>query len=90
MWSFRAGLRIGPEDGLSINVWKEAELTATLPVRPDGKISLPLLGDVQAAGLTPKELGDSVTEKLKKFVADPALRSWLRRLTASGSTWSGK
>jgi polysaccharide biosynthesis/export protein len=62
---------IGPEDGLSINVWKEAELTATLPVRPDGKISLPLLGDVQAAGLTPKELGESVTEKLKKFVADP-------------------
>ncbi len=62
---------IGPEDGLSINVWKEAELTATLPVRPDGKISLPLLGDVQAAGLTPKELGESVTEKLKKFLADP-------------------
>ncbi len=62
---------IGPEDGLSINVWKEAELTATLPVRPDGKISLPLLGDVQAAGLTPKELGESITEKLKKFLADP-------------------
>jgi len=62
---------IGPEDGLSINVWKEAELTATLPVRPDGKISLPLIGDVQAAGMTPKELGESVTEKLKKFVADP-------------------
>jgi len=62
---------IGPEDGLSINVWKEAELTATLPVRPDGRISLPLLGDVQAAGMTPKELGDSITEKLKKFLADP-------------------
>jgi len=62
---------IGPEDGLSINVWKEAELTATLPVRPDGKISLPLLGDVQAAGMTPKELGESIREKLKKFVADP-------------------
>jgi len=62
---------IGPEDGLSINVWKEADLTATLPVRPDGKISLPLLGDVQAAGMTPKELGESITEKLKKFLADP-------------------
>jgi polysaccharide export outer membrane protein len=62
---------IGPEDGLSINVWKEADLTATLPVRPDGKISLPLLGDVQAAGLTPRELGESITEKLRKFVADP-------------------
>jgi polysaccharide export outer membrane protein len=62
---------IGPEDGLSINVWKEADLTATLPVRPDGKISLPLLGDVQAAGLTPLQLSNSITEKLKKFVADP-------------------
>lgn len=62
---------IGPEDGLSINVWKEADLTATLPVRPDGKISLPLLGDVQAAGMSPKELGESITEKLRKFVADP-------------------
>jgi len=63
--------QIGPEDGLSINVWKEADLTASLPVRPDGKISLPLLGDVQAAGLTPIELGETITEKLRKFVADP-------------------
>ncbi len=62
---------IGPEDVLHIAVWKETELTATLPVRPDGKISLPLLDDVQAAGLTPKQLADSVTEKLKKFIAAP-------------------
>ena len=62
---------IGPEDGLSINVWKEPDLTATLPVRPDGKISLPLLGDVQAAGLTPLQLAQSITDKLKKFLADP-------------------
>jgi polysaccharide biosynthesis/export protein len=62
---------IGPEDVLHIAVWKEADLTATLPVRPDGKISLPLLDDVQAAGLTPTQLGESITEKLKKFVADP-------------------
>jgi len=62
---------IGPEDVLHIAVWKEADLTATLPVRPDGKISLPLLNDVQAAGLTPKQLADSVTEKLKKYIADP-------------------
>jgi len=52
-------------------VWKEADLTATLPVRPDGKISLPLLNDVQAAGLTPQQLGVSLTEKLKKYIADP-------------------
>jgi polysaccharide export outer membrane protein len=62
---------IGPEDTLHIAVWKEADLTATVPVRPDGKISLPLLNDVQAAGLTPQQLADSVTEKLKKYVADP-------------------
>jgi polysaccharide export outer membrane protein len=62
---------IGPEDNLHIAVWKEQDLTATLPVRPDGKISLPLLNDVQAAGLTPQQLADSITEKLRKFVADP-------------------
>lgn len=62
---------IGPQDVLHIAVWKEADLTATLPVRPDGKISLPLLNDVQAAGMTPKQLADSVTEKLKKYIADP-------------------
>src|SRR5260221_14794985 len=62
---------IGPEDVLHIAVWKENDLTATLPVRPDGKISLPLLNDVQAAGLTPMQLADSLTEKLKKYVASP-------------------
>ncbi|MGA7288224.1 MAG: polysaccharide biosynthesis/export family protein, partial [Terriglobales bacterium] len=58
---------IGPEDVLHIAVWKENDLTATLPVRPDGKISLPLLNDVQASGLTPQQLADSVTEKLRKY-----------------------
>jgi polysaccharide export outer membrane protein len=62
---------IGPEDVIHIAVWKEADLSATLPVRPDGKISLPLLNDVQAAGMTPIQLADSVTEKLRKFIADP-------------------
>jgi polysaccharide export outer membrane protein len=62
---------IGPEDVLHIQVWKENDLTATLPVRPDGKISLPLLNDVQAAGLTPEKLAETLTEKLRKYVADP-------------------
>jgi polysaccharide export outer membrane protein len=65
------GYVIGPEDVLHIAVWREADLTATLPVRPDGKISLPLLNDVQASGLTPQQLAASVTEKLKKYIADP-------------------
>jgi polysaccharide biosynthesis/export protein len=62
---------IGSEDSLHVAVWKEPELTATLPVRPDGMISLPLLNDVQAAGLTPMQLAASITEKLKKYVSDP-------------------
>jgi len=62
---------IGPDDVLHVSVWKETDLTSTLPVRPDGKISMPLLDDVQAAGLTPMQLANSLTEKLKKFMADP-------------------
>jgi polysaccharide export outer membrane protein len=62
---------IGPEDVLHVAVWKETDLTATLPVRPDGKISLPLLNDVQAAGMTPQQLAASLTEKLKKYISDP-------------------
>src|SRR5580698_8290610 len=52
---------IGAQDVLDVNVWKETELTKTVPVRPDGKISLPLLNDVQAAGLTPTQLGTQIT-----------------------------
>src|SRR5450755_4392550 len=62
---------IGSEDTLHVSVWKEPDLTATLPVRPDGKISLPLLNDVQAAGLTPMQLAADLTTRLKKFVSDP-------------------
>jgi len=62
---------IGADDMLHISVWKEPDLTETLPVRPDGKISMPLLNDVTAAGLTPLQLRDSITEKLKKYIADP-------------------
>jgi len=62
---------IGPDDVLHISVWKETDLTSTLPVRPDGKISMPLLDDVQASGLTPMQLANSLTEKLKKYISDP-------------------
>ena len=62
---------IGPQDVLDISVWKEPELTRSVPVRPDGKISLPLLNDVQAAGLTPSELAAQITTNLKKFVTAP-------------------
>lgn len=62
---------IGAEDQVLINVWKETELTRTVPVRPDGMISLPLLGDIKAAGYTPLQLQDQITEALKKYVSDP-------------------
>jgi len=62
---------IGADDTLRISVWKEPDLSEILPVRPDGKISMPLLNDIPAAGLTPIQLKDSITEKLKKFIADP-------------------
>lgn len=62
---------IGPEDTVHVSVWKEPDLTATLPVRPDGMISLPLLNDVQASGLTPMQLSASITTKLHKYLADP-------------------
>jgi len=62
---------IGADDTLHISVCKEPDLSETLPVRPDGKISMPLLNDVTAAGLTPLQLKDSITEKLKKYIADP-------------------
>jgi polysaccharide biosynthesis/export protein len=62
---------IGADDVLKISVWKEPDLSETLPVRPDGKISMPLLNDIPAAGLSPLQLKDSITEKLKKYIADP-------------------
>jgi len=62
---------IGPEDVLNINVWREPELSASVPVRPDGKISLALLNDVQAAGLTPMQLKMQITTALKKYVSEP-------------------
>jgi polysaccharide export outer membrane protein len=62
---------IGPEDVLDISVWKEPELTKQIPVRSDGKISLPLLGDIQASGRTPLQLRLDITDKLKGYVEDP-------------------
>jgi len=58
---------IGPEDVLEISVWKNEELSKVVRVRPDGMISLPLIGDVGAAGLSPVELQDKIVKKLKKY-----------------------
>lgn len=63
--------KIGPQDVVRIDVWKEPEISRVTPVRPDGRISLPLLNDVQAAGLTPTQLANSISEGLKKFITNP-------------------
>ena len=62
---------IGDQDVLDVSVWKEPDVSRVVPVRPDGKISLPLLNDVQAAGLTPAQLAAEITESLKKYVTSP-------------------
>jgi len=62
---------IAPEDVLTIDVWKEPEISRTVPVRRDGKISLPLLNDLQAAGLTPTQLGAEIVEKLRATIVHP-------------------
>lgn len=62
---------IGAEDSLQITVWKEPTLSGTVPVRPDGRISMVLLGDLQAAGMTPMQLAADITQRLKKYVQDP-------------------
>jgi polysaccharide export outer membrane protein len=62
---------IGPGDMLQISVWHNPELSTNVPVRPDGRISTPLVTDVVAAGRTPEELGHDIETRLKKFVSDP-------------------
>ena len=62
---------IGPQDVLAINVWKEPEISRAVPVRPDGKISLPLVGDIVASGLTPMQLEKEISEDLKAYIANP-------------------
>jgi polysaccharide export outer membrane protein len=62
---------IGPLDVLKIDVFKEPDMSGSIPVRPDGKISVPLLHDVQAAGLTPNELAESISSKLKDYLEQP-------------------
>jgi polysaccharide export outer membrane protein len=62
---------IGASDEITVNVWKEPTLSGSLLVRPDGMISLPLLGDVQASGLTPLQLADQIATRLKKYVQNP-------------------
>jgi polysaccharide biosynthesis/export protein len=62
---------IGPSDILAINVWKEPDISRSVPVRSDGKISLPLVGELQAGGQTPKQLEQDITKKLASYISEP-------------------
>ena len=66
-----AEYKIGPQDVLRIDVWKEPEISRIAPVRPDGRISLPLINDVQAAGLTSTQLSAVIADGLRKYITNP-------------------
>ena len=72
--------RIGPEDLLDVQVWKNSDLSRIVPVRPDGMISLPLVNDLQAAGLTPSELRREITQRLAEFVPSPEVSVIVREV----------
>lgn len=72
--------RIGPEDVLDISVWNNTAISRTVPVRPDGKISLPLLNDVQAAGLTPMQLRAVLIRKLAEYMPSPEVSVIVREV----------
>jgi polysaccharide export outer membrane protein len=72
--------KIGPEDVLDISVWKAPELSRTVPVRPDGKVSLPLINDIQAAGLTPSVLRQELARRLAEYVPSPEVAVIVREV----------
>jgi len=71
---------IGTGDVLAINVWKEPEVSRDVPVRPDGRISLPLVGEIQAGGKTPKQLEAEISAKLKDYVSEPEVTVIVREI----------
>ncbi len=75
--------RLGPGDKLRIEVYKQEQLSQSLQVRPDGKITLPLIGDVAAAGQTPNELRDSLTTSFKEYVTNPVVTVVVQEATSA-------
>jgi len=75
-----SSFEIGPEDILDISVWRNPELSRIVPVRPDGKVSLPLVNDIQAAGLTPATLRAQVTARLAEFIPAPEVSVMVREV----------
>lgn len=73
---------IGPEDVIEVSVWKSDDLSKTVIVRPDGRISLPLIGDIKASGLTPTALKDAIEDKLKEYKKDPIVSVILKEINS--------
>ncbi len=73
---------IGNDDMLAVNVWKEPDVSRSIPVRSDGKISLPLVGEVQAAGKTPLKLEEDIAEKLKSYIAEPEVTVMVQQINS--------
>lgn len=77
-----ASFVIGNDDLLAINVWKEPELTRSIPVRLDGRISLPLVGEVQAAGRTPLQLEHDIAAKLRNYIDQPEVTVMIEKINS--------
>jgi polysaccharide export outer membrane protein len=73
---------IGNDDVLAINVWKEPDVSRSIPVRPDGKISLPLAGEIQAAGLTPLRLEREIASKLQNYISEPEVTVMVQQINS--------
>src|SRR4051812_42637773 len=73
---------IGPEDVLSVVFWRDKDMSLEVAVRPDGKITLPLLNDIQAAGLTPAQLCDRLVDGAKQFIEDPNVTVIVRQINS--------
>ena len=73
---------IGPDDALDVIVWRDKDMSASVQVRPDGKISLPLVNDIQAAGLTPDQLRETVKAAVARFVTDPSVTIVVRQINS--------
>jgi len=73
---------IGNDDVLAINVWKEPDISRSIPVRSDGKISLPLVGEVQAAGQTPLKLETEIAGKLKNYISEPEVTVMVQQINS--------
>jgi polysaccharide export outer membrane protein len=81
---------IGAGDLLAISVWKDTELSKTMPVRPDGRISLPLIGEVQAAGLTADQLQEAILQRLASYMSNPQVNVIVQEIRSRSFNIVGK